>query len=111
MERAREQQAHPHPTWERLLQLARVVARDDVLLVAQAVRQAQEEYWSHGGSMDEYLKVVYSTLAAPEPMRDLHGEDGLMPNEIRAGRMRMTNEDYLWHRLSVSASKPRPHHP
>lgn len=82
-------------SWDKLLQLAHIVAGEDVAQYAQAVRAAQEEYWSHGSAMDDYLRVVYSVLAAPDPMLDLHGEDGLLPSR------HVTNEDYLWHRLSV----------
>ncbi|KAL3892575.1 MAG: hypothetical protein SGPRY_014999 [Prymnesium sp.] len=85
-------------SWDKLLQLAHIVAGEDVAQYAQAVRGAQEEYWSHGSAMDDYLRVVYSVLAAPDPMLDLHGEDGLLPSR------HVTNEDYLWHRLSVTLS-------
>lgn len=85
-------------SWTKLLELARLVAKKDLSKIAQAVREAQEEYWKHCDSMDDYLRTVYSVLATPEPDAELHGQEGLLPSRP------VTIEDWLWHRLSVTMS-------
>ena len=101
MEKAKMQQ--PPRSWERLLELARILLHwrntGETREIALAVQRAQEEYWMHCGAMGEHQRTIYSVLAAPEPTAELHGRDGLLSSR------HVTIEDWLWHRLSITLSQ------